>query len=239
MELVLAALRTALTYLAIISFTLLAGPVGLLIAIPFRVKGLLYDLGHVGVWITLRTSGIRVTVEGREHLCPATAVVFCANHQSNVDPPVLFSTLHRRLHVLYKAELNRLPILGTVFQVGGYIPVPREQKETALRAIDLAAASIRQGNSFLVFPEGTRSRTDEMLPFKKGGFVMAIQAQAPIVPVAISGGRDAMRKGSALIYPAHVRVRIGAPVPTAGMTLDDREALIATVRERIAALLRQ
>lgn len=239
MELVLAALRTALTYLAIISFTLLAGPVGLLIAIPFRVKGLLYDLGHVGVWITLRTSGIRVTVEGREHLRPATAVVFCANHQSNVDPPVLFSTLHRRLHVLYKAELNRLPILGTVFQVGGYIPVPREQKEAALRAIDQAAASIRQGNSFLVFPEGTRSRTDEMLPFKKGGFVMAIQAQAPIVPVAISGGRDAMRKGSALIYPAHVRVRIGAPVPTAGMTLDDREALIATVRERIAALLRQ
>lgn len=239
MELVLAALRTALTYLAIISFTLLAGPVGLLIAIPFRVKGLLYDLGHVGVWITLRTSGIRVTVEGREHLRPATAVVFCANHQSNVDPPVLFSTLHRRLHVLYKAELNHLPILGTVFQVGGYIPVPREQKEAALRAIDLAAASIRQGNSFLVFPEGTRSRTDEMLPFKKGGFVMAIQAQAPIVPVAISGGRDAMRKGSALIYPAHVRVRIGVPVPTVGMTLDDREALIATVRERIAALLRQ
>ncbi|MBM3781596.1 MAG: 1-acyl-sn-glycerol-3-phosphate acyltransferase [Acidobacteria bacterium] len=239
MDTALAALRTALTYLAIVSYTLLAGPVGLLIAVPFRVKGLLYDLGHVGVWMTLRTSGIRVTVEGREHLRPSTAVVFCANHQSNVDPPVLFSALHRRLHVLYKAELNRLPILGTVFQVGGYIPVPREQKEAALRAIELAAASIRQGNSFLVFPEGTRSCSDEMLPFKQGGFVMAIRAQAPVVPVAISGGRDAMRKGSALIYPAHVRVRIGSPVPTAGLTLDDRDALIATVCERIAAMLRQ
>jgi 1-acyl-sn-glycerol-3-phosphate acyltransferase len=239
METAMAAARTALTYLAIVSFTLVAGPIGLLIAIPFRVKGLLYDLGHIGVWMTLRTSGIRVTVEGREHLRPSTAVVFCANHQSNVDPPVLFSALHRRLHVLYKAELNRLPILGTVFQVGGYIPVPREQKEAALRAIDLAAASIRQGNSFLVFPEGTRSRTDDLLPFKKGGFVMAIQAQAPVVPVAISGGRAAMRKGSALIYPAHVRVCIGEPVPTAGLTLDDRDALIVQVRERIAAMLRQ
>jgi len=239
MDTALAALRTALTYLAIVSYTLLAGPVGLLIAVPFRVKGLLYDLGHVGVWMTLRTSGIRVTVEGREHLRPSTAEVLCANHQSNVDPPVLFSALHRRLHVLYKAELNRLPILGTVFQVGGYIPVPREQKEAALRAIELAAASIRQGNSFLVFPEGTRSCSDEMLPFKQGGFVMAIRAQAPVVPVAISGGRDAMRKGSALIYPAHVRVRIGSPVPTAGLTLDDRDALIATVCERIAAMLRQ
>lgn len=235
----MAAARTALTYLAIVCYTLVAGPIGLLIAIPFRVKGLLYDLGHIGVWMTLRTSGIRVTVEGREHLRPSTAVVFCANHQSNVDPPVLFSALHRRLHVLYKAELNRLPILGTVFQVGGYIPVPREQKEAALRAIDLAAASIRQGNSFLVFPEGTRSRTDELLPFKKGGFVMAIQAQAPVVPVAISGGRAAMRKGSGLIYPAHVRVCIGEPVPTAGLTLDDRDRLIAQVRERIAAMLRQ
>ena len=108
-----------------------------------------------------------------------------------------------------------------------------------MEAIDKAADSIRSGNSFLIFPEGTRSRTDQLLPFKKGGFIMSIKAQAPIVPVAISGGRDAMRKGSAIIRPVRVEVRIGEPVETAGYTLDERDALIQLVRERIEALLRQ
>lgn len=106
-----------------------------------------------------------------------------------------------------------------------------------MASIERAADSIRAGNSFLIFPEGTRSRTSELLPFKKGGFIMAIKAQAPIVPVAISGGRDAMRKGSWFVRPVMCRIRIGEPVATAGMTLDDRDQLIDTVRARIEGLL--
>jgi 1-acyl-sn-glycerol-3-phosphate acyltransferase len=164
--------------------------------------------------------------------------VFCSNHQSNVDPPVLFQALHRRLHVLYKAELSSLPILGKVLQIGGFIPVPRENRDEAFRAIERAAASIRAGNSFLIFPEGTRSKTAELLPFKKGGFVMALNAQAPIVPVSVTGGRASMRKGSWIIRPVNVEVRIGEPVETKGMSTDDRDQLIAIVREKIATLLR-
>jgi 1-acyl-sn-glycerol-3-phosphate acyltransferase len=178
-------------------------------------------------------------VSGREHIPPARAVVFCSNHQSNVDPPVLFQALHRRLHILYKAELSKLPVLGKVLQIGGFIPVPRENRDEAFRAIERAADSIRSGNSFLIFPEGTRSRTDELLPFKKGGFVMALSAQAPIVPVAVSGGRASMRKGSWVVRPVSVDVRIGEPVETAGMTADDRDRLIAIIRERITHLLRE
>ena len=134
---------------------------------------------------------------------------------------------------------RELPLLARAFRVGGFIPVDRRNKEAALRSIEAGAASLRAGNSFLIFPEGTRSRTAELLPFKKGGFIMAIKGQAPIVPVAVQGGRDAMRKGSRIVRPVTVSIRVGEPIETAGLTLDNRNALIAKTRERITALLAQ
>jgi 1-acyl-sn-glycerol-3-phosphate acyltransferase len=187
----------------------------------------------------LGLAGIRYVVVGKEHVPKDRAVVFCSNHQSNVDPPVLFRALHRRLHILYKAELGNIPVLGRVIEAGGFIPVQRDNRDAAFASIERAVASIRSGNSFLIFPEGTRSKTDELLPFKKGGFVMAVNAQAPLLPVAITGGRAAMRKGSAVIRPVRVTVRIGAPIDTAGRIADDKDALIEEVRERIEALIRE
>src|SRR6267154_1404442 len=121
--------------------------------------------------------------------------------------------------------------------MGGFIPIDRRNKESAMRSIEKGAASLRSGSSFLIFPEGTRSRTKEMLPFKKGGFVMAIKAGVPIVPVAISGGRDAMQRGSKVIKPVTISIRIGEPIETSGVDLDDRNQLIARVRARIQELL--
>ena len=103
-----------------------------------------------------------------------------------------------------------------------------------MRSLEAGARSIRDGNSFLIFPEGTRSKTGELLPFKKGGFLMALKAQAPIVPVAVSGGTDAMRRGSRIIRPATVSIRVGQPIETAGMTLDDVSSLRDRVRTVIA-----
>jgi 1-acyl-sn-glycerol-3-phosphate acyltransferase len=232
----IAAVRSVLTYLVVSLYVLIAGPIGLGIAIPFKLKGVLYELGHIGVGLALGMAGIRYRVSGRDRVPTGRAVVFCSNHESNVDPPVLFQALHRRLHVLFKAELKKLPILGKVMLAGGFVAVERERREASMASIDRAADSIRAGNSFLIFPEGTRSRTSELLPFKKGGFIMAIKAQAPIVPVAVSGGRAAMQKGSWFVRPVMVDVRIGDPVETTGYSLDDRDELIEVVRDRIEKL---
>ena len=233
---IIAALRSVLTYLVVGIYVVVAGTIGLLIGVPFRQKNLLYILGHAGVSLALGLSGIRYRVSGRERIPTDRAVVFCSNHESNVDPPVLFEALHRRLHILFKAELKKLPILGKVMVAGGFVPVERDKKEASMASIDMAANSIRAGNSFLIFPEGTRSRTAELLPFKKGGFIMAIKAQAPIVPVAVSGGRESMQKGSWIVRPVMVDVRIGEPVETSGYSLDDRDTLIEIVRQRIETL---
>lgn len=234
----IAAVRSVLTYIVVSIYVLFAGPIALAIGIGFKNKPALYIPGHIGVGLALGLSGIRYRVRGREHIPKNTAVVFCSNHESNVDPPVLFQALHKRLHVLFKAELTKLPILGAVMVAGGFVPVERDRREASMASIERAAASIRAGNSFLIFPEGTRSRTSELLPFKKGGFIMAIKAKAPIVPVAVSGGRSAMQKGSWFVRPVMVDVRIGEAVETSGFSLDDRDALIEIVRERIEALRR-
>jgi 1-acyl-sn-glycerol-3-phosphate acyltransferase len=235
---VLAALRTVAALVGVVIFVLLAAPVGLVWTVLTGRPRFLYFLGGLGIAIGFRLAGIRVEIRGQEHMRPAA--VYAANHASNLEPPAVFYALRSlfpHVAVLYKAELRKLPLLVWVFDAAGFVPLERSNPGQSLPAVNRAAEALAAGKSFIVFPEGTRSKTGELLPFKKGGFVMAIQAQAPIVPVAVSGARAAMRRGSVLIWPATIVVEYAPAVSTAGCTFTERDGLIRQVREAIASRL--
>jgi 1-acyl-sn-glycerol-3-phosphate acyltransferase len=237
---VVAALRSLAAFVCVSLYVLVIGSPFVLVALAIRNPAILYSVGRLGVRLGLLLSGIRYRVEGAEHIQRHRAAVYAVNHASNVEPPILFDALHElfpRLRILYKAELRKLPVLVRGFDLAGFVPLQRGNPEQSLPAIDGAASALRAGNSFLIFPEGTRSRTGALLPFKKGGFIMALKAQAPIVPVAITGTRNAMRKGSPIIYPVDVLVRFGPPVETAGVPVENRDQLIAQVRGRVEGML--
>ena len=222
------------------AYVAVVGPPLLLIALLFRKVPWLYVAGRGGVRLGLWLSGVTLRIEGQEHIQRTRAAIYAVNHASNVEPPLLFEALaplFPRLSVLYKAELRKLPILVRAFDLAGFVPLERNNRDQSLPAIERAADALRSGSSFMIFPEGTRSRTGALLPFKKGGFIMAIKAQAPVVPTAIVGAKDAMHKGSFVIQPVTVTVKFSPPVETVGLSLDDRDRLSDTVRERIAALL--
>ena len=242
MSTLIAAIRTLLTYVAVSLYIVLVGPPFLLIAFATGRPNMLYQVGLGGVRLGLWLSGIQVEIRDRANILPDRAAVYAVNHASNVEPPIIFaalSGLFPRMRILYKAELRKLPILVRAFDLAGFIPLERGNRDQSLPAIERAAEALRDGNSFLIFPEGTRSRTGDLLPFKKGGFIMALKAQAPVVPVAIKGARDAMKKGSLIIRPVRVTVSFGAPIETTGLTMDQRDALIAHARSAVAGLLQE
>jgi 1-acyl-sn-glycerol-3-phosphate acyltransferase len=178
-----------------------------------------------------------VVTEGLEHLKPDTGYVFVSNHLSYMDTPVMLGTLPSDFRFLAKEGLFQIPFLGTHLKRAGHIAVPREDPRAALRTLSHAAKTMEK-TSILVFPEGGRSRTGELQPFEEGAAYLAIKAQAPLVPIALIGTREVLPMGGAKFTAGTVKLKIGEPIITEGMTIKDRGDLNNCARERIVEMLR-
>lgn len=206
-----------------------------------RVEGGVYDWAQRNWARTiLRASGVRVTVAGGEHLTPRTAEVVAANHASFFDIMALLGYLPVDAKFVAKKELFSVPVFGAAIKAAGHVRLDRQNLKEAFGAYDLAARRIREEQlHVLVYPEGTRTRNGEMLPFKKGPFVLAVACGAPIVPLYVHGAFGIQPKGSIRVRPRPLHITIGAPIPTAGLTYDARDALAQQVRDAMLQLKAQ
>jgi 1-acyl-sn-glycerol-3-phosphate acyltransferase len=218
--------------------TFLCGCVSIPLALIDKTGDSSMRVGRVWARSLLWIAGVRVTVEGLEKIDLNRNYLFCSNHLSYMDTPVVMSNIPAQFRFLAKKGLFQIPFLGTHLSQAGHIPVPLEDPRAAVKTMTTAAAVIqKRGISMLIFPEGGRS--DGVLqPFKEGGAFIAIKAGVPLLPIALIGTREVMAMGSPVFHPfRRVTLRIGDPIPTDGLTTRDRGQLTEAVREQIAAML--
>jgi 1-acyl-sn-glycerol-3-phosphate acyltransferase len=201
-----------------------------------RRPGGVYDWGTTD-WARqlLRAAGTPLRVAGLEHI-PDRPVVYASNHSSMFDIWALAAALPGSVRFVAKQELARIPLLGPAMIAAGHVVIDRAHPARALEAYDHAAAVIGSGVSAVVFPEGTRSRTGELLPFKNAPFGLAIAAQVPVVPLYVRNTFEIMPKGGFVLRPRPIRIEVGQPIPTAGLTLERRQELRDRVRVAILDL---
>jgi 1-acyl-sn-glycerol-3-phosphate acyltransferase len=193
----------------------------------------MYEMVMRVLRLTNRFLGIRVHVQGLENIPPGVCI-FASNHVSNIDPVALIPEIPRRISLLAKKEVFRIPILSIALRQAKLIPVDREDKEAALGSVDLAVEYLKQGLSFCVYPEGTRSRDGRLKPFKKGTFVMAIAAGVPVVPISLSGTQHLLRKGDWAIHPGDVTIRFGTAVEASQYSMERRGEMLGRVHALVS-----
>ena len=227
-------------YVVLIGATILHAS-GTLLGALLRIKhrpGGIYDWG-TSLWSqrVLRGAGTPVQVEGRERIPLGGPVVYASNHSSMFDIWALAAALPGSIRFVAKEELARIPLLGPAMVAAGHVTIDRSNRARAMEAYARAARTIRElGVSTVVFPEGTRSRTGELLPFKNAPFGLAIAAQVPLIPVYVHATFRILPKGAWRLRPQPIRLLVGEPISTTGLTLDDRDALRERARTAMVAL---
>ena len=232
----LAVIATISGNLALILATIVLGSVATLFGwLPPRGH-VLYACGRLWSRMILGASLTPVSVRFETPLDPEAGYIFMANHQSMYDIPTIMSTTPGQGRFMAKAGLFKIPIFGWALASGGFIPVDRSDRASGQRTFHVASKGLSRGHSLIIFPEETRSRDGRLLPFKRGGFLLALKTGFPIVPVGIRGTGSVRPRGSQMVHPAAIEIAYGAPIDAAAFGLRGRKELIDTVRQRIADL---
>ena len=216
--------------------TALMGTVSALVSFFDSTGRTQHRVARASARMVVRFAGARVRVEGLEHLVPGSSYVIVANHLSFMDIPVILAYLPVEIRFLAKRSLFKAPFIGYHLRRAGHLPVEREDVRASLKTMADAAQMIRsRGISVLIFPEGGRS-PHAMREFREGAAYIAIKAGAPVVPVGLDGTRQILPMGSIHVEPGEVVLRIGQPIPTAGLKIRDRNALTEELRQRVTGL---
>jgi 1-acyl-sn-glycerol-3-phosphate acyltransferase len=205
---------------------------------PFDRRGnVIHRYARLWGWLILQANGVRVQVRGLEHVDHRQPAIYMCNHQGTFDIFVLLAHLPIQFRWVAKVGLFRIPVLGWAMSTAGYISLDRSKRKRAYRGIEIAARKIREKNSVVMFPEGSRSYDGTLQPFMNGGFTLALRAGVPICPITIDGSWALMPRTTLRIKRGTVRIVIGQPIKTAGLTMKDRKRLMREVEEKIRANL--
>lgn len=218
---------------AVTLYTIVLGTASLVSTLFDRSGNFAHTCARAWAQLIVKTTGVRIRVAGLEHLEPGRSYVFAANHQSIYDIPILFTSIPAQLRIVAKESLGRIPFMGWHLRHAGHLLVDRRKPgpDIVKKMKRLAGES----SSLIVFPEGTRSVDGTVGRFKKGPFLVAIDAHLPVVPVSIADSRHVMKKGQLMVRPGEVRVTLHAPIPTSAVNRKDVLEFAARAREIIRA----
>ena len=229
-------LRTLFVAIFLSLYILAVGPPLLLYTLITKDPDPIYWSGVKGVLFFVRAVGVRVRVKDTDRI-PEGVCLFAANHTSSADAPAIVGAIPRRVAILLKESLFKWPIVGQAFRSAHFIPVNRGARDSAIGSVEKATEAMKAGQSFLIYPEGTRSPDGRLQEFKKGAVVMAIKAGVPIVPMVCSGAHRIMEKRSFVICPGEIVVEFLEPIDASKYSFEERDVLNQKVHEAMAAAL--
>lgn len=218
---------------AVSLYTIVLGSISLVSTLFDRTGNFAHTCARAWAWLILKTTGVKVKVRGLEHLEAGRSYVFAANHQSIYDIPIVFTSVPFQLRIVAKESLGRIPFMGWHLHRAGHLLVDRRNPGPDI--VEKMKRLVGESSSLIVFPEGTRSVDGTVGRFKKGSFLVAIDAKLPVVPVSITGSRHVMKKGRLMVCPGEVTLTVHPPIPTVDIDRSDVMAFAARVRDIVRA----